>query len=138
MSHQPSTLDNVKDTALSAYNTVTSSIDPSQQQERSGPKPGHKIVKDDQGTPCKKGDFKDQLNKAARGEPHTEQKEESYIQKGISALQQTMFGQGPEPKQENGVVDDGTPPTRPDHDVQVEEFLRKQYKSKNGAGVPQD
>jgi len=28
------------------------------------------------------------------------------------------------------------PPDRPDHDVQVEQFLRKQYYSKSGDGMP--
>ena len=39
-----------------------------------------------------------------------------------------------EPPQE--VADTKVPPKRPDHDVQVEQFLRKQYHSKAGDGMP--
>lgn len=28
------------------------------------------------------------------------------------------------------------PPDRPDHDVQIEQFLRKQYHSQSGDGMP--
>jgi hypothetical protein len=56
---------------------------------------------------------------------------------GISMLQQSVFGQGPEeqPRKER-CSNDNAPPIRPDHDVQVEEFLRTQYKSKSGPRMP--
>lgn len=51
---------------------------------------------------------------------------------GISKLQQIAFNQG-EPEKE---TQPPGPPERPDHDVQVEQFLRKQYHSKSGDGMP--
>jgi hypothetical protein len=60
----------------------------------------------------------------------------SYIP-GISSLQQKAFDQGPE---EDTTTTNKPPPgpsvNRPDHDVQVEEFLRKQYQSKSDHGMP--
>ena len=55
----------------------------------------------------------------------------SYIP-GVSALQQTTLRQGPE----NPDRKPPGPPNRPDHDVQVEQFLRKQYHSRAGEGMP--
>ena len=39
-------------------------------------------------------------------------------------------------KEEKVPINPGQPPNRPDHDVQVEEFLRSQYHSKAGDGMP--
>lgn len=39
-------------------------------------------------------------------------------------------------KEEKTPVNPGQPPNRPDHDVQVEEFLRNQYHSKAGDNMP--
>jgi hypothetical protein len=50
----------------------------------------------------------------------------------MNKLQQSMFEQG-EPKEEEQKAG---PPERPDHDVQVEQFLRKQYHSRSGDGMP--
>lgn len=55
----------------------------------------------------------------------------SYIP-GVSTLQQAAFEQGPSTDENKN----RGPPNRPDHDVQVEEFLRKQYHSKSGDGMP--
>jgi hypothetical protein len=55
----------------------------------------------------------------------------SYIP-GVSSLQKSAFEQG-EP--EKDVKNDG-PPNRPEHDVQIEQFLRKQYHSMSGEGMP--
>lgn len=38
---------------------------------------------------------------------------------------------------EKGIIDDGKPPQRPEHDVQVEEFIKEQYKSKSGTEMPE-
>jgi hypothetical protein len=40
-------------------------------------------------------------------------------------------------KQNPDIVDDGNPPTRPTHDVQVEEFIKHQYKSSSGGDMPE-
>ena len=55
----------------------------------------------------------------------------SYIP-GVSSLQQSASEQG---KAKKSNANDG-PPTRPDHDVQVEQFLRGQYHSRSGDGMP--
>jgi hypothetical protein len=60
----------------------------------------------------------------------------SYIP-GISLLQQSTLEQGPEEDTKNtNKPATGSSVNRPDHDVQVEEFLRKQYHSKSGDGMP--
>lgn len=41
-----------------------------------------------------------------------------------------------EQPKETEPIKPGLPPSRPDHDVQVEQFLRKQYHSKAGEGMP--
>ncbi|RDW68424.1 hypothetical protein BP5796_09081 [Coleophoma crateriformis] len=118
MSSQPSTVDTVKNTASSAYKTVANVVQPSQDSRPQGPE----LTKDAQGQACKKGDYKDQLNQATMNKQP--QEKEGYIEKGVSKLQQLAFKQGPEATKPK---DDGTPPTRPDHDTQVEEFIRSQY-----------
>jgi len=40
------------------------------------------------------------------------------------------------PEVGDGTIAPGVPPERPDHDVQVEQFLRKQYHSRAGDGMP--
>lgn len=80
--------------------------------------------------------MKDKLNEAAFGGP--KEPEPGYVEKacsyipGVSKLQQVAYDQG-EP--ENDVKATG-PPERPEHDVQVEQFLRKQYHSKSGNNMP--
>lgn len=46
----------------------------------------------------------------------------------------TEHDQKTEGKKED--LNSGTLPKRPDHDVQVEEFLKEQYRSKGGADMP--
>jgi len=53
------------------------------------------------------------------------------VEAGVSKLQQTTFEQGPADKTKGG------PPNRPDHDVQVEQFLRNQYHSRSEDGMPE-
>lgn len=55
----------------------------------------------------------------------------SYIA-GVSKLQQATCEQGDAEEESKKPG----PPNRPDHDVQVEQFLRKQYHSKSGDGMP--
>lgn len=50
----------------------------------------------------------------------------------MDKLQQSMFEQGEQAKEEQKAG----PPDRPDHDVQVKQFLRKQYHSRSGDGMP--
>ncbi|TVY33171.1 hypothetical protein LSUB1_G008390 [Lachnellula subtilissima] len=136
MSHQPSTTEQLKNTATSTYNDVTSKIAPEEKKPGYDPdKDTRNFKKDEHGNTVKKGDYKDKLNEAAMGR---ETNEEGLVEKvcsyipGVSTLQQAAFEQGP-PTEE---TKNSGPPNRPDHDVQVEEFLRKQYHSKSGDGMP--
>ncbi|PQE33996.1 hypothetical protein CJF32_00002831 [Rutstroemia sp. NJR-2017a WRK4] len=130
MSSQQSTLESVRDTASSTIETVANAVSTTPAGD-GAPKEEDKVGKDSHGNKFKKGDFKDKLNEAAHGGPP--QKEPSFTEKGISALQQHAYDQGPE---ENQAKDDKAPPTRPDHDVPIEQFLRHQYKSTSGEGLP--
>lgn len=57
----------------------------------------------------------------------------SYIPGG-PALEKAVFGTSDAQinAAQGNIRDDGTPPTRPQNDTQVEEFLRGQYKSTKG------
>ncbi|TGO65460.1 hypothetical protein BCON_0002g00420 [Botryotinia convoluta] len=139
MSSQPSTIDQLKNTASSAYETVANSVsaiskdgvyDPDQDKNMAG--------KDAHGNKFRKGDFKDKLNQAACG-GQLEKEEESLTEKafswipGIIALQKSTLEQGPE---DTTVKGNEAPPVRPQHDVPIEQFLRKQYHSRSGDGIP--
>ncbi len=62
----------------------------------------------------------------------------SYIPGG-SALEKSIYGASDADMAatKGEVKDDGSPPTRPQNDVQVEEFLKSQYKSKSGSRMPE-
>ncbi|PVH78195.1 hypothetical protein DL98DRAFT_534057 [Cadophora sp. DSE1049] len=137
MSHQTSTVDSIKDTANSAYDSVTTSVNPPQQNDDYDPKRDKtNFKKDTHGNTVEKGGLKDKLDEAAAGGPPS--KESSYVEKvaayipGINKLQQSSSPSqgGEEEKKPSG------PPDRPDHDVQVEQFLRGQYHSRSGDGMP--
>ncbi|KAE9366142.1 hypothetical protein N431DRAFT_549121 [Stipitochalara longipes BDJ] len=136
MSHQPSAIDTIKRTTNSAYETVTNTVAPTEQSEYNPDKDKTNFKKDAHGNTVKKGDLKDKLNEAAFGGPP--EKEESYVDKVrsyipvVSKMQQQTSEQE---EAENAAKHEG-PPDRPDHDVQVEQFLRKQYHSKSGDGMP--
>ena len=55
----------------------------------------------------------------------------SYIP-GVTSLQKSVFEQG---ELEKDAKNDGSP-NGPQHDVQVEQFLSKQYHSMSGEGMP--
>ncbi|KAA8574940.1 hypothetical protein EYC84_004175 [Monilinia fructicola] len=132
MSSQPSTIDSLKSTASSAYETVANSVSATSQNGEYDPDQDKNFVgKDSHGNKFRKGDYKDKLNQAALGGPP--EKEESLTEKGISTLQKSTLEQGPE---DRTVKDNGLPPTRPEHDVPIEQFLRKQYHSRSGDGIP--
>lgn len=63
----------------------------------------------------------------------------AYIPGG-ETIEKTVFGATEtDMKAARGEIqDDGTPPTRPANDTQIEEFLKTQYKSKPGQGLPGD
>ncbi|KAE8452470.1 hypothetical protein EG329_000372 [Mollisiaceae sp. DMI_Dod_QoI] len=132
MSNQPSTVDNIKSTVNLAYesvtNTITSRTDEQGDYDSNNDRANFK--KDAHGNTVKKGDLKDKLNEAAFGGP--KEPEQTYVEKGVSKLQQLAYEQG---ESEKDVKPSG-PPNRPEHDIQVEQFLRKQYHSKSGEGMP--
>ncbi|ATZ50221.1 hypothetical protein BCIN_05g05920 [Botrytis cinerea B05.10] len=141
MSSQPSTIDQLKNTASSAYETVANSVSATSKDGVYDPdQDKNKVGKDAHGNKFRKGDFKDKLNQAARGvQPEKEKEEASLTEKalswipGISALQKSTFEQGPE---DTAMKDSEAPPVRPQHDVPIEQFLRKQYHSRSGDGIP--
>jgi len=56
---------------------------------------------------------------------------------GVNAVREAIYGRdGGEENKKNALEDNGTPPTRPDHDTQVEEFLKSQYHSGSGDRMP--
>ncbi|ESZ97285.1 hypothetical protein SBOR_2313 [Sclerotinia borealis F-4128] len=138
MSSQPSTIDSLKNTVSSVYETVANSVSATSQNDGYDPNQDkNQIGKDAHGNKFRKGDFKDKLNQAARsGRP---EKEESSTEKALSwtpdmgTLQKSTMEQGPE---DTSVKGDGARPTRPEHDVPIEQFLRKQYHSRSGDGIP--
>jgi len=143
MSSQPSsTLDQVKDKASNVYDSVSNTVSSTEQKANpsenyNGDKHPASFKKDFHGNVVQKGDFKDKLNEAALRGP--EEPKESFVEKalsyvpGVKELQKQVYGQG-EPEKEK--LGGKGPPNRPDHDVQVEEFLRTQYHSKSGEGMP--
>jgi hypothetical protein len=81
MSHQPSTTDNIKNTANSAYESIANTVTPSNEKEDYEPDQDKTNFKEDvHGNTVKKGDFKDQLNDAAFG--GSKEPERSYVEKG--------------------------------------------------------
>jgi hypothetical protein len=83
MSSQPSTAEKIKGTANSAIDSVSSTLsssDPNYKPDQDK----NNFAKDDLGNTFKKGDYKDQLNKAAHGKLHDEpeKSQESYLEKG--------------------------------------------------------
>lgn len=140
MSDQPSKVDDIRSTASSAAHNIAETIGPSNSGDNSSKK--KKVITDVQGTSCEKGSFRDQLNKVAREGIREEQKGESLIEKAMSYIPgvSTSTPSGPEhdPKLESKDEDihSEVVPKRPDHDLQVEEFLKEQYRSKNGPDMP--
>ncbi|KAJ8065988.1 hypothetical protein OCU04_005085 [Sclerotinia nivalis] len=138
MASSPSTIDSLKNTASSTYETIANSLSTTSKNGEYDPdQDKNNVGKDAHGNKFRKGDFKDQLNRAAYGGPP--EKEESFTEKalswipGISTLQKSTLEQRPEDKT---VKDDGAPPIRPQDDVPIEQFLRKQYHSRSGDGIP--
>ena len=79
MSSQPSTLDSLKDSASSAAQTVTDMVKPAD-PNYDADKDKTNFTKDMHGNKMKKGDYKDQLTKAAMG--GRERKEEGVVETG--------------------------------------------------------
>jgi hypothetical protein len=54
----------------------------------------------------------------------------------MSSLHKSHPEQSAEKERKDEDIDSETMPKRPDHDLQVEEFLKEQYKSRSGADMP--
>jgi len=128
MSNTPSQTDTLRSAAATATHAVAETIEPSEEKQKSR--------SDD------KESYKDRLDKAAyEYEGHNAPpKNETLVKKASSYIPglSSLTGQTPssETTSRQGPMDEGKPPTRPDHDVQVEEFLKGQYKSKSGDAMP--
>lgn len=84
MSHQPSTVESIKDTANIAYESIATTSRPRQQNGDYDPKQDKaNFKKDTHGNTVEKGGLKDKLDEAATGGPGP--KQESYIQRGSSS-----------------------------------------------------
>jgi hypothetical protein len=84
MSHQPSSINSLKSTASSAYDTVSSTVsqtDPDYDEK----KDKTNFTKDVHGNKAKKGGFKDKLNEAVMG--RSIEGEESIVEKSTWYIQ---------------------------------------------------
>ncbi|TAQ87865.1 hypothetical protein B7494_g3829 [Chlorociboria aeruginascens] len=140
MSSQPNTTEKIKEFASNATNTLADTISPPHKRPSyDASKDETNFEKDDHGNVYRKGDYKHQLSEAAKGGPIPQ--EASYMEKvssyipSVNSLQQSMFQKEPQVNAKD-TKDDGRAPVRPDHDVQVEQFLRDQYHSRSGEGMP--
>jgi len=136
MSNQPTQLERSKAAIASAANTVAQKLQPDDPNYDADKDPAN-FKKDALGNVHKKGDYKDQLNTAAFPETETE-KTEGLLEKvaayipGLGTSEPNEAEKGDELKEGGS----GGPPNRPDHDEQVEQFLREQYHSRSGDGMP--
>jgi len=132
MSHQPSTTEQLKEKAQTAYDTIARTVAPSSTEASGKDKSGaeakrREFTKDSQGQTCQRGDYQDQLSQAAESKSDLEKDEDSLFGKvaamipGASKSQASVNEESP--NKDSGGIE------RPDNDVQVEEFLRKQYRS---------
>ncbi|QYS94789.1 hypothetical protein H0G86_002111 [Trichoderma simmonsii] len=95
--------------------------------------------KNDNGSPAAEPPtFKEQLDKEAiesrvhqhEGEEHSTVKDiVDKISHAIPAVAPLIGGSNPEHKEEEHKEVPPGPPTRPEHDTQIEEFVREQYRS---------
>ena len=85
MSSQPSTIDNVKDSATSTYSSLadgaTTSSSQNQNPNYDPNADSSNFSKDAHGNTFKKGDYKDQLNQAATGDLNKETPELLKLEK---------------------------------------------------------
>jgi hypothetical protein len=141
MSNQPSSSEALKSTASSAASTVSQTVTPGDPNYDPNKDKDNftkdNFTKDVHGNTMKKGDYKDQLSAAATGgEPH---QPPSMAEKVLSYIpgMDSVFGEGGGKGEGGGggEAKDGLP-SRPAHDVQVVQLLRKQYQSKSGDGMP--
>lgn len=83
MSHQPSTVSNIKNTAHSAYESVANTITSSDEKGEYDPnQDSTNFKKDAHGNSVNKVDLKDKLNEAAFGQPKGP--EPTYVEKGMA------------------------------------------------------
>jgi len=135
MSHQSSTTDQLKDKAQAAYDTIARTVAPSStstsgHDESPAEAKRRDFTKDSQGQECQRGDYQDQLSKAAAPKSEVQKNEDSLLGKVASMIPGTSKSQEPISNANEKPADsDSGGIKRPDHDVQVEEFLRKQYRS---------
>ncbi|KFZ09978.1 hypothetical protein V502_08393 [Pseudogymnoascus sp. VKM F-4520 (FW-2644)] len=136
MSRQPSTVESLRYTASEAAHTVAETLDPS--GEKTASKWRQEESLDGSGRPpSQDGTYKEQLDEAAASGRKGSEEEESIVEKatsyipGASTVQSAIQSKQGVTASEGKVEDVGKPPTRPANDVQVEEFLKEQYRSRS-------
>ncbi|KAH8598153.1 hypothetical protein B0O99DRAFT_684201 [Bisporella sp. PMI_857] len=136
MSHQPSQLEQATAKASEAYEAVSNKL---MQAERKGDG-GYDADRDPAnfgydtgGNKVRKGGLKEQLDDKAIG-ASSQRKEETLVEKGkVKSCIPGPSSSSTSAETRSEAAPD-VPPVRPDHDVQVEEFLRGQYHSRSGDG----
>lgn len=88
MSHQPSTTEQLKEKAQTAYDTIARTVAPSSTEASGKDKSGaeakrREFTKDSQGQTCQRGDYQDQLSQAAESKSELEKDEDSLFGKGL-------------------------------------------------------
>ncbi|CAG8954425.1 hypothetical protein HYFRA_00006052 [Hymenoscyphus fraxineus] len=143
MSHQPTTLDQLKTTASNTATSLTNTLNKETNPDYNPNNDPENFSKDGMGNKFKKGDMKDALNEAALVHRKSGEEEEGKgvvgkVLEYIPGFKSTTQQKGEEERERVEKEKEGreTPPRRPEHDVQVEQFLRGQYHSKNGEGMP--
>ncbi|OBT70444.1 hypothetical protein VE03_00035 [Pseudogymnoascus sp. 23342-1-I1] len=136
MSRQPSTIESLRYTASDVTHTVAETLDPSEEKKAS--KLGQEESLDDSKRFMSQDvSYKEQLDEAAASGQKDSEGEEGIVERaasyipGASTVQSTIQGKQGSAAREANVEDDGKPPTRPANDVQVEEFLKEQYRSRS-------
>ncbi|KFY45144.1 hypothetical protein V495_03104 [Pseudogymnoascus sp. VKM F-4514 (FW-929)] len=135
MSHQPSTVESLRSTASEATHTVAETLDPSEEKKSSKWRQ-EETLDGSRTLPSQDVSYKEQLDEAATSGRKNSEEEESIVEKaasyipGASIVQSAIQGEQGGAERE-ATVDTGKPPTRPANDVQVEEFLKEQYKSRS-------
>ncbi|OBT92214.1 hypothetical protein VE01_09967 [Pseudogymnoascus verrucosus] len=136
MSRQPSTAESLRSAASEATHTVAETLDPSEDKNPSKWRQ-EESLDGSRRLPSQGVSYKEQLDEAATSEQKGSEEEESIVERaascilGASTVQSVIQGKQEASTSEAKVEDVGKPPTRPENDVQVEEFLKEQYRSRS-------
>ncbi|KFY41471.1 hypothetical protein V494_02983 [Pseudogymnoascus sp. VKM F-4513 (FW-928)] len=136
MSRQPSTVESLRYTASEATHAVAETLDPSGDKSTSKWRQ-EESIESSRKISSQEGGYKEQLDGAAESGRKGSEEDESIVGKavsyipGASTVQSAIQGEQDTTVSEAGAEDIKKPPTRPANDVQVEEFLEEQYRSRS-------